>query len=143
MGWDYLAVDKQDAGETQGTIQVSSVLVADPFASADPMAGPASNPTWKCLARLSAPTGLFIFDDTKKLRLETWTGNRDDWVEVDASRWILLQRCCDSFPDILCQSVHVDEMTMDLDFRFGFVVVRIHDFYFGHLVTSGASAGFL
>jgi hypothetical protein len=143
MGWNYLAVDKQDACKTQSTIQVSSVFVADPFATAYPTAGSPSNSSRKCLAGLSAPTGLFIFDDTKKLRQQTWTGNRDDRVEVDASSWILLQRCSDSFSDILCQSVHVEAVTMDLDLRFGFVVVRGHDLGFDHLVTSGASAGFL
>ena len=110
------------------------MLVADPFAAANPTAGSASNVTWKCLASLSAPTGLFISDDSKKLGPGTWTGHCDCRVEVDAARWILLQRCYDSFPDIVCQGVHVDEMTMDLDLRFGFVVVRIHDSGSCHLI---------
>ena len=36
MGWNELAVDEEDAGEAQGTVQVPSMLVVDPAASADP-----------------------------------------------------------------------------------------------------------
>lgn len=119
------------------------MLVADPFAAANPTAGSASDISWKCFAGLSAPSGLFVSDDLKERRQGTWTGHRDYRIEVDATRWILLQCCCDSLPDIFRQGVHVDEMTMDLDLRFGFVVFRVHDLDFDHLVTSGASTGFL
>ena len=143
VGRDYLAFDKQNPCETHGSVQVSITLVADPFATADPTTGSTSDLLWKCVAGLPAPSGLLISDDTKKLRQGTWTGHRDDRVEVDAACWILLQGGDDSFPDILCQVVHVGVMTMNLNFRFGFVVVRIHDLGFDHLFTFGAFMVFI
>ncbi len=91
MGWDELAVDEENTGEAHGTVQVASVLIADPLASADTTAGSASDLSRKCLAGLSAPTGLFASDDLKELRQGTWTGHGDRWFEVVAARWNPLQ----------------------------------------------------
>lgn len=91
MGRNQSTIDKEDACETQGTVQITSVLVGDPFTTTYPVRIPASNSLRKRLAGLSAPSTSLLSDDVKELWQWTWTGHRYGRIEVDASHWVLLQ----------------------------------------------------
>lgn len=125
--WDHLAVDEQDASETQGTIVVSTAFTVDDC-WADPGRDSSANRVLECAAGLSAPVGLLLLHKLKERRTWLRAGDRDCWIEVDASCGVLCYVSNDSSYDWLRQIAHILGVTMNRDLGRSIIVpFRIHN----------------
>ncbi len=112
-----LAVDEENAGERQGTVQVAGVFVADPFPTAGPAGRASSITSGYGLSSLPTPTGLFFADDLQELGTGLKTGHGDSGIEIPAACRIPFQDHVYAFRDIVGQRVPVHGVAINMDFR--------------------------
>lgn len=124
---DHLSIDKQDAGEAQGSIVVSTAFTVDDC-WADPGRDFSTSMILERLAGLSAPAGLLLLDNLEELWAWLWTGDCDCGIEVDASCGVLSDVSSDSFHHWLRQIVDIVGVMMNRDLGRSIIVpICTHD----------------